>query len=59
MISFLVALLMHFVASFSEQMSKEFEMSVMGELQFYLGLQVRQTPQGTFVHQSKYTRDLL
>ncbi|WVZ98142.1 hypothetical protein U9M48_043614, partial [Paspalum notatum var. saurae] len=30
-----------------------------GELQFFLGLQIRQTPQGTFVHQSKYTRDLL
>ncbi|WVZ90146.1 hypothetical protein U9M48_036473 [Paspalum notatum var. saurae] len=43
----------------SEQMSKEFEMSMMGELQFFLGLQIRHTPQGTFVHQSKYTRDLL
>ncbi|WVZ81127.1 hypothetical protein U9M48_028543 [Paspalum notatum var. saurae] len=40
-------------------MSREFEMSMMGELQFFLGLQIRQTPQGTFVHQSKYTRDLL
>ncbi|WVZ84568.1 LOW QUALITY PROTEIN: hypothetical protein U9M48_031593, partial [Paspalum notatum var. saurae] len=38
-------------SKFSEQMSREFEMSMMGELQ--------QTPQGTFVHQSKYTRDLL
>ncbi|WVZ70885.1 hypothetical protein U9M48_019514 [Paspalum notatum var. saurae] len=46
-------------SKFSEQMSKEFEMSMMGELQFFLGLQIRQTPQGTFVHQSKYTRDLL
>ncbi|WVZ96955.1 hypothetical protein U9M48_042531 [Paspalum notatum var. saurae] len=43
----------------SEQMSREFEMSMMGELQFFLGFQIRQTPQGTFVHQSKYTRDLL
>ncbi|WVZ98140.1 hypothetical protein U9M48_043612 [Paspalum notatum var. saurae] len=33
-------------SKFSEQMSREFEMSM-------------QTPQGTFVHQSKYTRDLL
>ncbi|WVZ58269.1 hypothetical protein U9M48_008554, partial [Paspalum notatum var. saurae] len=40
-------------------MSREFEMSMMGELQFFLGLQIRQTPQGTFVHQSKYMRDLL
>jgi len=34
-------------------------MSMMGELQFFLGLQIKQTPQGTFVHQAKYTRDLL
>ena len=43
----------------SEQMSREFEMSMMGELQFFLGLQIKQTPQGIFVHQAKYTRDLL
>ncbi|WVZ64206.1 hypothetical protein U9M48_013767 [Paspalum notatum var. saurae] len=46
-------------SKFSEQMSREFQMSIMGELQLFLGLQIRQTPQGTFVHQSKYTRDLL
>ena len=34
-------------------------MSMMGELQFFVGLQIKQTPQGTFVHQAKYTRDLL
>ena len=48
-----------FVSKFSEQMSREFEMSMMGELQFFLGLQIKQTSQGTFVHQAKYTRDLL
>ena len=37
-------------SKFSEEMSREFEMSMMGELQFFLGLQIRQTPQGTFVH---------
>ncbi|WVZ85276.1 LOW QUALITY PROTEIN: hypothetical protein U9M48_032223 [Paspalum notatum var. saurae] len=31
-------------SKFSEQMSKEFEMSMMGELQLFLGLQIRQTP---------------
>jgi hypothetical protein len=41
------------VSKFSEQMSK------FGELQFFLGLQIKQTTQGTFVHQAKYTRDLL
>ncbi|WVZ90035.1 LOW QUALITY PROTEIN: hypothetical protein U9M48_036368 [Paspalum notatum var. saurae] len=47
------------VSSFAEQMSREFEMSHMGELQFFLGLQIKQGPEGTFVHQDKYTRDIL
>ncbi|WVZ70985.1 hypothetical protein U9M48_019612 [Paspalum notatum var. saurae] len=42
-----------------ERMSREFEMSLMGELQFFLGLQIKQGPEGTFVHQAKYTRDIL
>ncbi|WVZ90162.1 hypothetical protein U9M48_036489, partial [Paspalum notatum var. saurae] len=41
------------VSSFAEQMSREFEMSLMGELQFFLGLQIKQGPEGTFVHQAK------
>ncbi|WVZ58378.1 LOW QUALITY PROTEIN: hypothetical protein U9M48_008657 [Paspalum notatum var. saurae] len=40
-------------------MSSEFEMSLMGELQFFLGLQIKQDLEGTFVHQAKYTRDIL
>jgi hypothetical protein len=32
-------------------------MSMMGELTFFLGIQVKQTKQGTFVHQVKYTKD--
>ncbi|WVZ76654.1 hypothetical protein U9M48_024610 [Paspalum notatum var. saurae] len=40
-------------------MSSEFELSLMGELQFFLGLQIKQGPEGTFVHQAKYTRDIL
>jgi hypothetical protein len=47
------------VAKFSETMSREFEMSIIGELTFFLGLQIRQTREGTFVHQGKYTKDLL
>ncbi|WVZ58045.1 hypothetical protein U9M48_008357 [Paspalum notatum var. saurae] len=41
------------------RLSREFEMSLMGELQFFLGLQIKQGPEGTFVHQAKYTRDIL
>jgi hypothetical protein len=32
-------------------------MSMMGELTFFLGIQVKQTNQGTFVHQAKYMND--
>ncbi|WVZ76123.1 hypothetical protein U9M48_024122 [Paspalum notatum var. saurae] len=42
-----------------EEMSKEFEMSLIVELQFFLGLQIKQGPEGTFVHQGKYTKDIL
>jgi hypothetical protein len=34
-------------------------MSMMGELTFFLGIQVKQMNQGTFVHQAKYTKDLM
>jgi hypothetical protein len=47
------------VARFAEDMSGEFEMSMMGELQFFLGLQIKQSREGTFVHQAKYTKDIV
>jgi hypothetical protein len=31
----------------------------MGELQFFLGLQINQSKEGTFVHQAKYTKDIM
>jgi hypothetical protein len=40
-------------------MSREFEMSMMGELQFFLGLQIKQSKEGTFVHRAKYTKDIV
>jgi hypothetical protein len=46
-------------ARFAEDMSKEFEMSMMGGLQFFLGLQIKQAKEGTFVQQSKYIKDIL
>jgi hypothetical protein len=47
------------VAKFAYKMSREFEMSMMGELQYFLGLQIKQVKDGTFVHQTKYTKDML
>jgi hypothetical protein len=34
-------------------------MSMMGELTFFLGIQVKQIRQGNFIHQVKYTEDLM
>jgi hypothetical protein len=47
------------VARFAEDMRKEFEMSMMVDLQFFLGIQIKQEKEGTFVHQAKYTKDIL
>jgi hypothetical protein len=40
-------------------MTKRFEMSMMGELKFLLGFQIKQAKEGTFICQNKYTRDML
>jgi hypothetical protein len=47
------------VSRFAEDMSREFEMSMMGELQLFLGLQIKQSKEGTFVHQAKYTKNIV
>ncbi|XP_070029464.1 secreted RxLR effector protein 161-like [Nicotiana sylvestris] len=44
---------------FAKLMGSEFEMSMMRELNFFLGLQVKQSPKGTSICQQKYIRDLL
>jgi hypothetical protein len=40
-------------------MTKRFEMSMMGELKFFLGFQIKQLKDGTFISQTKYTHDML
>ena len=44
---------------FEEDMKSKFEMSMVGELTFFLGLQVRQLEGGMFISQSKYAKDLV
>ncbi|GJT33880.1 putative ribonuclease H-like domain-containing protein [Tanacetum coccineum] len=44
---------------FEEVMHKRFQMSSMGELTFFLGLQVKQQPDGIFISQDKYVADIL
>ena len=40
-------------------MHNEFEMSMMGELSFFLRLQIKQRKDGIFLNQEKYIEDLL
>ncbi|GJY42607.1 retrovirus-related pol polyprotein from transposon TNT 1-94 [Tanacetum coccineum] len=39
--------------------TKEFEMSMMGELNFFLGLQIKQMEDGIFFNQYKYIKEML
>jgi hypothetical protein len=40
-------------------MENEFQMSMMGELTFFLGIQVKQMKEDIFIHQAKYMKDLI
>ena len=44
---------------FEKLMHDKFQMSSMGELNFVLGLQVKQKEDGIFISQDKYVRDIL
>jgi hypothetical protein len=48
-----------FCEEFSRIMTKRFEMSMMGELKFFLGFQIKQLKNETFLCQTKYTSDML
>jgi hypothetical protein len=44
---------------FATMMSREFEMSMIGELNFFLGIQIKELKEGTFTSQDKYIKDIL
>ncbi|GJT26820.1 retrovirus-related pol polyprotein from transposon TNT 1-94 [Tanacetum coccineum] len=44
---------------FAKIMHDEFEMSMIGELNFFLGLQIKQMEDGIFFNQSKYIKEML
>ncbi|KAL8121447.1 hypothetical protein AgCh_018250 [Apium graveolens] len=44
---------------FAKLMQSKYEMSMMGELTYFLGLQVKQVSDGIFISQTKYIFDLL
>jgi hypothetical protein len=44
---------------FSRIMIQKFQMSMMGELKYFLGFQIKQLQEGTFICQTKYSQDIL
>ncbi|KAK1611280.1 hypothetical protein QYE76_034953 [Lolium multiflorum] len=44
---------------FSKLMTDRFEMSMMGEMKFFLGFEIKQLRGGTFINQAKYLQDML
>ncbi|GJS03786.1 retrovirus-related pol polyprotein from transposon TNT 1-94 [Tanacetum coccineum] len=44
---------------FEKLMHIKFDMSMMGELKFFLGIQIHQSPRGIFINQAKYAQEIL
>nr|GEX62614.1 retrovirus-related Pol polyprotein from transposon TNT 1-94 [Tanacetum cinerariifolium]GEX62822.1 retrovirus-related Pol polyprotein from transposon TNT 1-94 [Tanacetum cinerariifolium] len=44
---------------FEKLMHSRFEMSLIGEMKFFLGLQIHQSPRGIFINQAKYALEIL
>nr|GEV78713.1 hypothetical protein [Tanacetum cinerariifolium] len=44
---------------FEKLMHSRFEMSLIGEMKFFLGLQIHQSPCGIFINQAKYALEIL
>lgn len=40
-------------------MQVEFEMSMMGELKFFMGIKINKNPEGSYIHKSEYTKEIL
>ena len=49
----------HLAHEFSEEMKREFKLSMVGELNYFLGLQVKQRKDGIFISQEKYAKNLV
>jgi hypothetical protein len=47
------------VSRFQKMMKNEFQMSIMGELTFFLRIEVKQTKECIFIYQAKYMKDLI
>ena len=49
----------HLAHEFLEEMKREFEMSMVGELNYFIGLQAKQQKDGIFISQEKYAKNLV
>jgi hypothetical protein len=49
----------YFCEEFGKMMDNEFEMSMIGELSYFLGLQIKQLKNGIFMSQGQYIKDML
>jgi hypothetical protein len=59
MISYLNQPIKIIVKSLKKMMDNEFEISMIRELSYFLGLQIKRLKNGTFVSQGKYVKDIL
>ena len=48
-----------FYEEFGKMMASEFETSIIGKLSYFIGLQIKQMKNGTFMSQGKYIKDML
>ncbi|GJV10531.1 retrovirus-related pol polyprotein from transposon TNT 1-94 [Tanacetum coccineum] len=44
---------------FEKLMQRKFEMSIIGKLKLFLGIQIHQSPRGIFINQAKYAQEIL
>ncbi|KAI3510740.1 hypothetical protein L1887_17874 [Cichorium endivia] len=44
---------------FEKLVKRKFQMSMMGKISFFLGLEIKQSKEGIFINQQKYTKSLL
>ena len=51
--------MMIYAKDFLEKMNKDFEMSMFGEIKFFIGLQIQQSRNGIYITQSKYIKEIL
>jgi len=49
----------HLTCLFIVHMKVEFEISMLGKLSYFLGLQIAQFPKGIFISKSKYLKEVL